>query len=129
MSRSENMRRITSRNTRPELVVRRLLRALGYRGYRLHRPDLPGRPDIAFIGRKKAVLVHGCFWHGHGCPEGARRPKSNQSYWGAKISRNRERDRECQQALKRLGWKVFTVWECDLKRAERLAARLRKFLD
>lgn len=78
MSRSENMRRIRSTDTAAELVVRRALRSLGYTGYRLHRRDVPGRPDVAFVGRRKAIFVHGCFWHGHDCAEGVRKPKSNQ---------------------------------------------------
>ncbi|MGB4592329.1 MAG: very short patch repair endonuclease, partial [Coriobacteriia bacterium] len=81
ISRSENMRRIRSRDTAPELLVRKALRQLGHVGYRLHRRDLPGRPDVAFVGKQKAIFVHGCFWHGHDCAEGQRTPKSNLDYW------------------------------------------------
>src|SRR5262245_60068558 len=89
--RSANMARIRSTNTMPEMVVRKLAHGLGYR-YRLHRRDLPGKPDLVFVGKKKIILVHGCYWHGHGCPVGGTGAKSNQGYWGPKIARNRERD-------------------------------------
>ena len=88
ITRSENMRRIQGKNTGPEMVVRGLLRTLGYPGYRLHRKDLPGKPDIAYIGRRKVIVINGCFWHGHDCKKGSRRPKSNQDYWLKKIDRN-----------------------------------------
>jgi len=112
------MRRIRSKDTAPELFVRRLLRDLGFPGYRLHRPDLPGKPDIAFIKLKKAIQVHGCFWHGHTCREGARKPKSNQSYWTPKIERNKSRDDTNAAKLASLGWSVLTVWECELQSPE-----------
>lgn len=128
MSRSDNMRRIRSKDTLPELAVRRLLRASGNSGYRLHRADLPGKPDIAFIGSKKAIQIQGCFWHGHTCSEGARKPKSNQSYWLPKIERNRMRDETNGAKLAALGWKVLTVWECDLRNQEALAGKLRDFM-
>lgn len=126
--RSENMRRIKSRNTSPELTVRRLLRALGHTGYRLHRKDLPGKPDIAFVGRRKAIIIHGCFWHGHDCKEGVREPKSNIDYWRPKIARNRERDALHDAAMKELGWITLTLWGCELKDEEVLAKRIRRFL-
>ena len=85
ITRSENMRRIQGKNTGPEMVVRGLLRTLGYPGYRLHRKDLPGKPDIAYIGRRKVIVINGCFWHGHDCKKGSRRPKSNQDYWLKKM--------------------------------------------
>lgn len=128
ISRSENMRRIRSKNTSPEMTVRRMIRALGFIGYRLHRKDLPGKPDIAFVGRRKAVLVHGCFWHGHDCKEGLREPKSNLDYWRPKIQLNRQRDALHLAELARLGWSVYTVWECELRTPVDLADRLRKFL-
>lgn len=128
IGRSENMRRIRSKDTEPEKALRRMLRALGYRGYRLHRKDLPGRPDIAFIGRKKAVLVHGCFWHGHDCKEGLRKPKSNLDYWLPKIERNRGRDAAQLTQLTSLGWSVLTVWECELRSPAEIMQRLRLFL-
>jgi DNA mismatch endonuclease, patch repair protein len=128
MSRSENMRRIRSKDTSPELVVRRALRALGYTGYRLHRKDVPGKPDIAFLGRKKAVLVHGCFWHGHDCAEGIRKPKSNQDYWLPKIDRNRQRDAANEDRLTATGWSFLVIWDCELKDAEELRERLSAFM-
>lgn len=128
IGRSENMRRIRAKNTAPELAVRRTLRALGLTGYRLHRKDLPGKPDVAYIGRRKAVLVNGCFWHGHDCQEGVRRPKSNQAYWIPKIDGNRRRDASRIAALAALGWSTLTVWECELKDSTRLQARLLEFL-
>lgn len=128
ISRSENMRRIRSKDTGPETAVRGILRALGYTGYRLHRKDLPGKPDIAFIGRKKTVLIHGCFWHGHDCKEGLRKPKSNLDYWLPKIERNRQRDAAHLAELTRLGWSVLTVWECELRTPDELKERLQSFL-
>jgi len=129
MSRSENMRRIHGKDTRPEILVRSLLRSIGYSGYRLHRRDLPGTPDIAFIGRRKAIIINGCFWHGHDCKKGSRRPKTNQGYWLSKIGRNQERDRINQKALHELGWTVLIIWECEMKDDEQLSMRLKEFLE
>jgi len=128
ISRGDNMRRIRSKNTAPELTVRRLLRMLGFPGYRIHRADLPGKPDIVFIARKKAIQVHGCFWHGHTCREGSRKPKSNQSYWLPKIARNRARDETNAAKLASLGWSLLTVWECDLQNHEKLTESLTAFM-
>ena len=121
------MRRVKGRDTGPELKVRRLLWRAGYR-YRLHRKDLPGRPDIVLAGRRAAVFVHGCFWHGHDCPRGARQPKANAEYWTAKIGRNVERDARVQAELAAGGWRPVVVWECELKDPTALAARLRATL-
>jgi DNA mismatch endonuclease (patch repair protein) len=108
------MSRIRARNTGPELHLRSALRALGHTGYRLHVAGLPARPDIAFVGRKVAVLVHGCFWHG--CPHCTpARPKSHRSFWNAKLKANQERDARKQQALEDLGWTVVVSWECRIK--------------
>ncbi|WP_235818611.1 very short patch repair endonuclease [Halopseudomonas formosensis] len=115
MSRSENMRRIRSKDTRPGLYIRKLLRELGFPGYRIHRKELPGKPDIAYIGRRKAIFVHGCFWHGHDCKEGIRKPKTNQNYWLPKIERNRQRDAAHLEELRRLGWSAVVVWECEIQ--------------
>ena len=120
------MSRIGSKHTKPELVVRSILHRLGYR-YRLHRKELPGRPDIAFIGRKKAIFVHGCFWHGHGCKIG-KLPKSNLAFWNPKIERNRQRDLESISKLEQIGWEVAEVWQCELKEFQSLEANLRTFL-
>jgi DNA mismatch endonuclease (patch repair protein) len=121
--RSAVMRQVKARDTKPELIVRRLLWRLGGR-YRLDRKDLPGRPDIALPGQRLAIFVHGCFWHGHDCARGARVPKANREYWTAKIARNRARDASSRAALEALGWRVEVIWECDLKDAEALGRRL-----
>ena len=121
------MRAVKGRNTSPELLVRRLVHSLGYR-FRLHRRDLPGKPDLVFPARHKAIFVHGCFWHGHGCPRGARVPKENRDYWVAKIERNRRRDEANLRALEEQGWRVLTLWECELKNEEALRERLGDFL-
>jgi DNA mismatch endonuclease, patch repair protein len=128
IGRSENMRRIRSKNTAPEMVVRKALRALGFTGYRLHRRDLPGKPDIAFLSRRKAILIHGCFWHGHDCKEGVRRPRSNIDYWIPKIDRTQERDELHNEALRRQGWSVLTIWECQLSDDKSLRRRLDAFM-
>lgn len=128
MSRSENMRHIRGKNTRPELIVRKLLRELGFPGYRLHRNDLPGKPDVAYLSRRKAIMIHGCFWHGHDCRFGSREPQSNRDYWLPKIQRNRNRDMQNLDHLMELNWSVLTVWECELRHSETLAARLTAFL-
>lgn len=121
------MARVRSADTGPEMIVRRLLHRLGF-GYRLHRRDLPGRPDIAFIGRRKAIFVHGCFWHQHDCPRGSRRPRGNSSYWEKKLDRNVARDREALARLERLGWQSLVVWECEARELPALEDRLRSFL-
>jgi DNA mismatch endonuclease (patch repair protein) len=121
--RSAVMRRVKGKDTSPELKVRRLLRRLSV-GYRLHRADLPGKPDIAMPGRKLVLFVHGCFWHGHDCARGARMPKANRSYWEAKIARNRARDAEHRADLEAKGWRAVTLWECELKDEAALERRL-----
>lgn len=121
------MRRVKGRDTGPELTVRRLLWDAGYR-YRLHRKDLPGKPDIVLPGRRAAVFVHGCFWHGHDCARGARQPKANADYWKAKIARNVDRDARVQAELTDAGWRPLTVWECELKDSGALETRLREAL-
>ena len=125
--RSAVMRRVKGSGTTPELAVRRLIRGLGGR-YRLNRKDLPGKPDIVLAGRRLAIFVHGCFWHGHPCARGARVPKTNRDYWLDKIGRNRTRDIAARGALERTGWRVETVWECDLKDTVALDARVRGWL-
>jgi DNA mismatch endonuclease (patch repair protein) len=121
------MQSVRARNTGPEIAVRSLLHKLGYR-FRLHRKDLPGTPDIVFPSRKKAVFVHGCFWHGHDCSKG-KLPKSRTDYWGAKITRNRERDSEVDSRMCQIGWTVLTVWQCELRDADALTKKLTEFLD
>ena len=126
--RRANMARIGSADTSPELAVRKLLHRLGYR-FRLHRRNLPGTPDICFPGRKKAIFVHGCFWHRH---EGCRRtttPMTRTSFWNDKFRKNVERDRVNLRDLRELGWNVMVVWECETAKAETLGPRLTGFLD
>jgi DNA mismatch endonuclease (patch repair protein) len=127
--RSAVMRAVKSRDTGPELAVRAAVRALGYaRRYRLNGASLPGKPDIVFGALRKAVFVHGCFWHGHDCKRGARQPKDNAAYWHAKIARNVERDRVALKALKREGWSALVIWECETRDADKLARKLSSFL-
>jgi len=125
--RSAVMRAVKGRDTKPELFVRRLLRDIAP-GYRLCRRDLPGAPDISYIGRKKAIFVHGCFWHGHDCKRGARAPKANAEYWRQKIARNLFRDEAHLKSYAAMGWQVLTVWECETRDEAALTERLRNFL-
>ncbi len=124
--RSEIMGRVHGKNTRPEMTVRRLVHGMGYR-YRLHRADLPGKPDLVFPGRRKVLFVHGCFWHGHKCALG-RIPKSRVEFWTDKIVTNKTRDEKNLEKLKALGWDCLVVWECQLKSIEPLQQLIRKFL-
>jgi DNA mismatch endonuclease (patch repair protein) len=121
--RSAVMRAVKSKDTGPELAVRRLLREFAP-GYRLHRADLPGKPDIVYGRLRLAIFVHGCFWHGHDCARGARAPKANAEYWRGKIARNRARDVRNLSALAALGWRTLVVYECELKEPAELRARL-----
>jgi DNA mismatch endonuclease (patch repair protein) len=126
--RSENMRRIASKDTRPEMLVRRLVHGMGYR-YRLHAKDVAGKPDLVLRPRKKAIFVHGCFWHQHpGCREG-RVPGSRQEYWIAKLRRNVERDCENLSRLQEQGWQTFVIWECETRNEEELKKRICGFLE
>jgi len=126
--RSEIMARVRSTDTRPEMLVRKMVYALGYR-YRLHARDLPGHPDIVFRKRAKVIFVHGCFWHRHAGCALARLPKSRLDFWLPKLEGNRKRDERNKRQLQRTGWKVLTIWECQLNRPARLADRIRRFLD
>lgn len=124
---SEKMSKVGSRDTRPEMVVRRCLHALGHH-YRTRNPTLPGRPDVANQSRRWAVFVHGCYWHQHeGCPR-ATVPIRNREFWLAKFRRNRERDAEAIAELRRMGLKVVVVWECETKHPDKLARRLQRVL-
>lgn len=126
--RSYIMRQVKSKDTEPEILVRSLAHRLGYR-FRLHRKDLPGSPDIVFVSRRKVIFIHGCFWHGHNCPHGKRKPKSNHEYWKRKISGNKSRDRSNRRKLRKLGWESLVIWECQLKDPEKLKKKLISFLD
>lgn len=130
--RSERMGRVRGKDTKPELLVRRLVHSMGYR-YRLHSGKLPGRPDIVFSGRRKVIFVHGCFWHRHGevtddtCPL-TRTPKSRLDFWISKFEGNKERDRRNLASLREEGWSPLVVWECQTRDADVLARRIRSFL-
>jgi DNA mismatch endonuclease (patch repair protein) len=126
--RSRIMRAVKSRDTEPERIVRRIIAGLGYR-YRLNRADLPGKPDLTIPARASVVFVHGCFWHGHRCRRGARMPQTNTAYWSQKLSRNRSRDVSARRLLRKLGWKVLVIWECELKDEAKFTPRIRRFLE
>lgn len=126
--RSERMRRVRSRDTAPEIALRRFVWSLGHR-YRIHRRDVPGTPDIAFLGRKRAIFLHGCFWHRHDCGAGRRTPKSRLDFWTSKFESNVRRDRVVQAELDAIGWRSLVVWECELKDMAGLEPRIREFLD
>ncbi|MEM5371015.1 DNA mismatch endonuclease Vsr [Paraburkholderia azotifigens] len=125
--RSRLMQAVKGKNTAPELAVRSLLHALGYR-FRLHRRDLPGTPDIVLPGRRCAIFVHGCFWHAHGCRIG-QPPKSRLDYWRPKLEANKDRDLRKLTELEAAGWKVLVIWQCELRDPETLVKRLGIFLD
>lgn len=121
------MAAIGGKDTKPELIVRSIAHRLGYR-FRLHRRDLPGRPDIVFPGRRKVVLVHGCFWHQHPGCRYATRPATRAAFWAAKLDGNRERDARVQGQLEQLGWAVLVIWECETRKPEAVGAQLAAFL-
>lgn len=125
--RSRVMALIRSRDTGPEMIVRRLCHALGFR-YRIHVRSLPGIPDLVFPGRKKVIFVHGCFWHRHSCRRGKSMPKSRVEFWQEKFNKNQERDKKFRRILRREGWQVLVIWKCQLKNTKRLRRRLRVFL-
>ena len=121
------MQAVKSKNTGPELAVRRLAHRMGYR-FRLHRKDLPGKPDLVFPRLRKAVFVHGCFWHGHDCARGARVPVQNRAYWTKKIKGNKVRDEAVQAALTAAGWEVVVLWECETRDQAQMSSQIRTFL-
>lgn len=126
--RSEIMSQVRANGTQPELLVRALLKSLGFRPSR-YDSGLPGKPDIVFRNRKKAIFVHGCFWHGHKECKRSKMPTSNKRFWYNKITGNIRRDQRVQRALRRSGWSVMVIWQCQLKDSGRVTARLRRFLD
>ena len=128
--RSERMSRVRGKDTKPEMIVRRMVHGMGYR-YRLHDRRLPGSPDLVFRSRRKVIFVHGCFWHRHPDPSCklARMPKSRQDFWGPKLEGNRERDERTRAALDRKGWRQMVVWECECRHEEQLRNKLREFLE
>lgn len=125
--RSAVMRAVKSRNTKPEIKVRQLLHGAGYR-YRLHRKDLPGKPDIVFPGKRAAIFIHGCFWHQHAGCSHADRPASNNDYWTKKLNRNMERDQANMASLADEGWKTLILWECEIKKGG-ILDKVRQFLE
>lgn len=126
--RSQIMSRVSGKNTKPEIAVRSLLHNLGFR-FRLHRKDLPGKPDIALPKYKKVIFVHGCFWHGHEDCSRSKRPTTNEEFWRNKLDKNTERDKANVNALEQLGWDVLTVWACEVKDADKLKIKLLSFLE
>lgn len=122
------MSRISGKNTKPELIVRSLLHSMGYR-FRLHRNDLPGKPDIVLPKHGKIIFVHGCFWHGHNNCNRSKRPTSNKMFWQDKLDKNIERDSVTNKNLKKLGWEVLIVWSCEVKDIDQLKNKLLSFLD
>jgi DNA mismatch endonuclease (patch repair protein) len=126
--RSRIMRAVKSTDTAPELTVRRMAHRMGFR-FRLHRKDLPGRPDLTFPRLRKVVFVHGCFWHGHDCARGARVPKRNRAYWLKKIAGNRDRDEKNLEKLAAAGWQSLVVWECTTRSESNLNGQVSRFLN
>lgn len=126
--RSERMGRIKGKDTKPEMLVRRLTYRMGYR-YRLHGKGLPGHPDLVFAGRKKIIFVHGCFWHRHENCRLARLPKSRLDFWEPKLERNKARDEAAMRELAEKGWQVLVIWECELHDLGRLEHRIKAFLE
>ena len=122
------MTQVKGKNTSPELKLRHLLLNMGYRGYRIHYDKLPGKPDVVFTKHRKVIFVHGCFWHGHNCKAGKNIPRTNKDYWEPKLQRNVERDKKHLREIKKEGWKVLIVWECQLKNPESMRKKLKKFM-
>lgn len=122
------MARIRAKDTKPELLVRRMVHRMGFR-FRLHRANLPGKPDLVFASRRRVIFVHGCFWHLHSPCRHYRYPQSGLDFWGPKLEANRRRDRVTRVALRRLGWRVLVVWECQTRDKKAVERRLRSFLE
>jgi len=122
------MARVKSRDTKPELQLRRLVWGLGQH-YRKNRRDVVGQPDLAFIRRRRAIFLHGCFWHRHSCKAGSRAPKSKTAFWNAKFERNIQRDAKVMRELRAAGWRALVIWECELRDRPRVERRVRAFLD
>jgi len=121
------MRAVHSEGTKPEMIIRRMVHRLGYR-YRLHVRSLPGAPDLVFSSRRKVIFVHGCFWHRHNCPNGRSMPASRTSYWQPKLENNKRRDIRNRRALRKFGWAILVIWECQLRDCEKLEQRIMAFL-
>lgn len=126
--RSQIMSSIRPYDTQPELMVRSLVHRMGYR-FRLHKQELPGNPDIVLPKHKKVIFVHGCFWHGHRKCSRSKRPSSHQAFWGKKLDSNIARDKRQQRELRKLGWSVLVIWQCQLKNLTRLRNKIEEFLN
>jgi DNA mismatch endonuclease (patch repair protein) len=126
--RSSIMRAVKSKNTKPEILVRKMIWGLGYRGYNIHNASLAGKPDIAFTARKKAIFVNGCFWHGHSCRKGLNRPAVNANYWNEKIEKTMFRDKKNMENLIYAGWSVLILWECELRDSVTMQSKIQQFL-
>ena len=126
--RSAIMQAIHGKDSRPEMAVRRLAHSLGYR-YRLHVSELPGKPDLVFPFRRKIIQVNGCFWHRHSCRKGLSLPRTREKFWRKKLDRNKVRDATNQRHLRRLGWQVLVIWECQLSHADSITRKIVRFLD
>lgn len=122
------MSQVSGKNTKPEIIARSLLHRMGYR-FRLHRSDLPGKPDITLPKHKKIVFVHGCFWHSHENCLRAKRPTTNKKFWYEKLDKNRLRDEENVRKLEQLGWDVLTVWTCEIRNTDKLKQKLLAFME
>jgi len=125
--RSYNMSRIRNKNTKPEIIIRSIVHRMGFR-YGLHNNKLPGKPDIVLSRLKKIIFVHGCFWHIHKCKYGRVRPATNTKFWQTKRQGNVDRDKRNIKELKKLGWKILVIWECQTKKPEKVIKRIKKFL-
>lgn len=126
--RSVRMSRVRSRDTKPELLLRKLVWSLGYR-YRKNTANIVGRPDLAFPGRRRVIFLHGCFWHRHDCASGSRSPKSRIDFWDKKFTDNIRRDASVLRQLASIGWEALVIWECELRDLARIEHRVRNFLD
>ncbi|MDE2125600.1 MAG: DNA mismatch endonuclease Vsr [Armatimonadetes bacterium] len=125
--RYKHMSAVRSKGSKPEILVRKLTHSLGYR-YRLHAKRLPGKPDLVFLGKRKVIFVHGCFWHGHDCRRGKRVIRTNQAYWAPKLAKNTERDAINAGTLQTMGWGVLVIWECETFQLDILRRRIIEFL-
>lgn len=125
--RSRTMRAVKSTNTKPEVAVRKLAHSLGFR-FRLHVKNLPGSPDMVFASKRCVIFINGCFWHGHDCKRGSRKPRANADYWENKILKNRERDSRVAKMLEVSGWKILTIWECEIRSMDLLREKLWNYL-
>lgn len=125
--RKQCMSAVRNKDTKPEIVVRKLVHSLGYR-YRLHGSNLPGKPDLVLTSKRKVIFVHGCFWHRHSCKKGRSMPLTQKEFWREKLDNNKVRDRRDRRKLKELGWQTMIVWECETRNIEKLTKKLKRFL-